>query len=252
MPGRLDDKVAIITGASRGQGAEEARLFVEEGARVVVADILEEEGREVVDSLGAAARWARLDVTDEQNWVEALDICQQEFGAPSILVNNAGVVDFHTVVGTTLEQWNRVLSINLTGPFLGMKTVAPAMESGGGGSIVNISSTAGLIGMAGVAAYGASKWAVRGLSKNAALELGPRGIRVNSVHPGGVDTPMTNPDELSEDMWKVVADRLPLGRIGQSGDIAGLVLFLASDESSYCTGGEFVVDGGQTAGDFGL
>ncbi len=252
MAGRLDGKIAIITGGSRGQGAEEARRFVAEGARVVVADILEDEGREVVSSLGDEARWARLDVTDEQDWTEALSLCETDFGFPSVLVNNAGIVDYGRIVDTTLEQWNRVLAINLTGTFLGMKAIAPAMERGGGGSIVNISSTAGLTGIAGVAAYGASKWAVRGLSKNGALELGAVGIRVNSVHPGGVDTPMTNPDGAPEDMFDGYADRLPLGRIGRSSDIADMVLFLASDESSYCTGGEFAVDGGATAGEPGL
>lgn len=252
MAGRLEGKVAIITGAARGQGAAEARRFVEEGATVVVADILEDEGREVVASLGDAARWARLDVTDEADWAETLALCEAELGAPSILVNNAGVVEYSRIVDTTLDQWNRVLAINLTGTFLGMKAVAPAMERADGGSIVNISSTAGLVGLAGVPAYGASKWAVRGLTKNAALELGPSGIRVNSVHPGGVDTPMTNPDAVDEDMFDGWTKRLPLRRIGRSGDVADLVLFLASDESSYCTGGEFAVDGGATAGNPGF
>lgn len=251
--GRLEGKVAIISGAARGQGAAEAELFVREGARVVIGDILDDEGQRLAERLGEAARFIHLDVTDEGSWREALALTLDDFGPPDVLVNNAGVVHFARIVDTELEDLRRVLDINLVGTFLGMKVVAPAMAGAGGGSIVNISSSSGIVGFPMVGAYVSSKWAVRGLTKTAALELGAANIRVNSVHPGGVDTPMTrDPETTPLEAFEPFVRRLPLRRLGTVDDIAPLVLFLASDESSYCTGAEFVVDGGQTAGDPGL
>ncbi|WP_208027434.1 glucose 1-dehydrogenase [Rhabdothermincola sediminis] len=251
--GRLEGKVAIISGAARGQGAAEAELFVREGAQVVIGDILDDAGQRLAGRLGEAARFIHLDVTDEGSWREALALTLDDFGPPNVLVNNAGVVHFARIVDTELQDLRRVLDINLVGTFLGMKIVAPAMAAAGGGSIVNISSSSGIVGFPMVGAYVSSKWAVRGLTKTAAIELGAANIRVNSVHPGGVDTPMTrDPETTPLDAFEPFVRRLPLRRLGTVDDIAPLVLFLASDESSYCTGAEFVVDGGQTAGDPGL
>jgi 3alpha(or 20beta)-hydroxysteroid dehydrogenase len=247
--GRLDGKVAVISGGARGQGAEEARRFVDEGASVVVGDLLHDEGRALAEELGEAARYVPLDVTDEGSWREALALALDVFGPPSVLVNNAGIVHFASMVDTSETDFRRVLDVNLVGVFLGMHVVAPAMIGGGGGSIVNISSSAGMTGFPLVGAYVASKWGVRGLTKTAALELGPSGVRVNSVHPGGIDTPLIrDPETTSDEVFEPFARTLPVPRIGTVDDVAALVVFLASDESSYCTGAEFVVDGGQTAG----
>ncbi len=246
---RLDGKVAIISGGARGQGAEEARRFVAEGAAVVIGDILHDDGRALAAALGEQARFAPLDVTDEGSWREALALTLDVFGPPSVLVNNAGIVHFGNLVDTSEADFRRVLDVNLVGVFLGMHVVAPSMADGGGGSIVNISSSAGITGFPLVSAYVASKWGVRGLTKTAALELGPSGIRVNSVHPGGIDTPLIrDPETTTVDMFEPFAQTLPIARIGTVADVAALVAFLASDESSYCTGAEFVIDGGQTAG----
>jgi 3alpha(or 20beta)-hydroxysteroid dehydrogenase len=250
--GRLDGKVAIISGAARGQGAWEAERFVAEGASVVVADVLDDLAAEVADRLGEGALAVHLDVTDEAQWVAAVEGCVERFGAPSVLVNNAGILQFNQLVNTAAEDFRRVVDVNLTGTFLGMKVVAPAMAAGGGGSIVNISSTGGLVGLPAVGAYVASKWAVTGLTKAAAIELGPSNIRVNSVHPGSVETPMVMFDGMTREDFAPYYDRLPIKRLGTVEDVASMVVFLASDESSYSTGSEFVVDGGQTAGDLGL
>jgi len=247
--GRFDGAVALITGAARGQGAAEARALVAEGASVVLADVLDDEGRAVADELGRSARYVHLDVTDEQAWREALALTEETFGPPTVLVNNAGIVHFASVVDTEVADFRRVLEVNLVGVFLGMKTCAPAMERAGGGSIVNISSSAGLTGLPEVGAYVASKWGVRGLTKTAAMELGPKGIRVNSVHPGGIDTPMIrDPATTPLEVFEAYTSRLPIPRLGRTDDVVALVLFLASPDSSYCTGAEFVVDGGQTCG----
>lgn len=246
--GRLDGKVAIITGAARGQGAAEARLFVAEGARVVVADVLADEGAAVADELGEAAAFARLDVTDEEQWQAAVALAEERFGPVSVLVNNAGVLMFQSVDKTDPAEFERIMRVNVHGVFLGIRTVTPSMVEAGGGSIVNISSTAGLTGLPYLGAYVASKWAVRGLTKTAAIDLGHKGIRVNSVHPGGIDTPMlegTSPDAP-------FYTRLPVPRMGSAEEAARAVLFLASDESSYTTGAELAVDGGATCGDLGL
>jgi len=261
--GRLDGKVAIITGAARGMGETEARLFVAEGARVVVADVLEAEGRAVAESLGDAAIFVSLDVTDEAAWQQALARTVEAFGPPDVLVNDAGVLRAAPLLATDLATFHEVLDINLVGPFLGMKTVGAAMVGAGRGSIVNVSSTGGLVGMSMIGPYVASKWGLRGLTKTAAIELGPHGVRVNSLHPGGVLTPMTGanippmtepppPGQADADPARATADEAsagqPIPRIGRPIEIARLALFLASDEASYCTGMEFVADGGAVAG----
>ena len=249
--GRLDGKVALISGAARGQGEAHARRFVSEGARVVVADLLDVEGEAVAKELGDAARYVHLDVTNEDDWTAAVAATVEAFGELHVLVNNAGVLGaFTPIEKSTVEHFVKVLSINLVGAFLGIKTGAGALRASGGGSIVNISSTAGMWGVPFAADYTASKFGVRGLTKVAALELGRDGIRVNSVHPGGVLTEMVKAvgDDGESDYYR----KLPAGRIGTVDDIANLVLFLASDESAYCTGTEFVIDGGMQAGDLQL
>ncbi|MHA7836010.1 MAG: glucose 1-dehydrogenase [bacterium] len=246
--GRLDGKVALISGAARGQGAAEARLFVAEGARVVMGDVLDAECVEEARRLGGDARGLHLDVTSEASWAAAVAAATTTFGRLDVLVNNAGVVRTGLLERTSLEDYMAVIQVNQVGVFLGMRAVVPALREAGGGSIVNISSNAGLEGIGGVIGYVASKWAIRGMTKAAALELGHDGIRVNSVHPGAVDTPMiSSPDFDDVDKQSSVAD-LPIPRFGRPEEIARLVLFLASDESSYSTGAEFVADGGRTAG----
>lgn len=252
MSGRLAGKTALITGAARGQGAAEARLFVSEGARVAIADVLEAEGKALADELGEQARFVALDVTSEEQWSAAVARTVDEFGSLDVLVNNAGVLRFNRVQSETVEGFRSVLDVNLVGVFLGMQAVASPMSDVGGGSIVNISSTAGIVGMPGTAAYVASKWGVTGLTKAAAIDLGPSNIRVNSVHPGSIDTPMIRMDGLPTEAFEPYYRRLPIKRLGAASEVANVVLFLASDESSYCTGAAFVVDGGQTCGDHGL
>jgi 3alpha(or 20beta)-hydroxysteroid dehydrogenase len=248
MSGRLEGKVAVITGAARGQGEAEARRFVAEGARVLLTEVLDDEGEAVASELGDSAAYRHLDVTDEDGWAAAVADVVERFGVISVLVNNAGILDFSSVAKQDVERFRKVLDVNVTGVMLGMKHVVRSMKAAGGGSIVNISSNSGIWGIPGAAAYCSSKWAVRGLSKAAALELGRDGIRVNSVHPGGVDTPMTrmpgyDPNESG------FAKSLPLQRFGLPDEIANVVTFLASDEASYVTGAEWSVDGGATAGD---
>lgn len=240
---RLTGKVALITGGARGQGADEARLFCAEGARVYITDVLEEAGNKVAAETGAT--FMHHDVTNEARWEEVVNTICDSHGALDVLVNNAGIFKLGRLMDTSVEDFERILSVNQTGVFLGMKAVAPAMCEAGRGSIVNISSLAGLEGAAGAFAYGASKWAVRGMSKTAAQELGRFGVRVNSVHPGFIDT------EMMQQTQAVVSGKLekalrfvPLGRTATAEEVAQVVLFLASDESSYCTGGEFTVDGG--------
>lgn len=247
---RLEDKVALISGAARGQGAAEAELFLSEGAAVVLGDILDDEGAELTSRLGENARYVHLDVGDPEDWAAAVAKAERDFGMISVLVNNAGVTGAAGgVANTSVEEYLKVVEVNQLGPFLGMRAVVPSMHLGGGGAIVNISSNAGLMGYAGALAYCASKWALRGMTKSAALELAPD-IRVNSVHPGPVDTPMIHPDHLSaEDFASLWTASVPLGRHAEPIEIARVALFLASDDSSYMTGAELAVDGGRTAGD---
>jgi 3alpha(or 20beta)-hydroxysteroid dehydrogenase len=247
--GRLAGRVALVTGAARGQGAAEARLFVAEGASVVIADVLESEGRALAADLGDSAAYFALDVRDQAAWQAAVAFAEARFGPIDILVNNAAVTGAGGVRDVTLESYLDTIAVNQLGCLLGMQTVVPSMERAGGGSIVNVSSTSGLIAYTGTIAYVASKWAVRGMTKAAALDLAPFGIRVNSIHPGPVDTPMIHPAGMDDDefqsRWRHV---VPLARAAQPSEIARVVLFLASNDSSYMTGAELAIDGGRTAG----
>jgi 3alpha(or 20beta)-hydroxysteroid dehydrogenase len=244
--GCLAGKVAIITGAARGQGAAAARRFVDEGARVVIADVSDEAGKELAEELGATAYYRHLDVSAEEDWAAVVGEAVETLGGLDVLVNNAGVLHFSALAETTLADYERVIRVNQFGCFLGMRAAARAMRDGG--SIVNVSSVEGIAGMPMVVAYTASKFAIRGMTKVAALELGPRGIRVNSVHPGMIDTKMVQ-DAIGgyEVDLTPVTKKLALRRMGSSEEIAELVLFLASDRSSYSTGSEFVADGGSLA-----
>jgi 3alpha(or 20beta)-hydroxysteroid dehydrogenase len=246
--GRLEGKLALVSGAARGQGEAIARSFVEEGARVVLGDVLDELGESVAESIGSAAVFRHLDVTDEKSWQSTVEWCSGELGDMNVLVNNAGIVRAAPLELTTLEDYRVVIDVNQIGSFLGMRAVVAPMRRTGGGSIINTSSVAGLHGVVGVIAYSASKYAVRGMTRSAALELGIDGIRVNSIHPGTIDTAMVNTDEFSHVDRDAYFSAIPAGRIGQPRDVAMLALFLASDESGYCTGSEFVVDGGSSTG----
>jgi len=246
--GNLQGKVALITGAARGQGAAEARLFAERGAKVVITDVLDEEGKQVAAEIGDAAHYIHLDVTDENSWAAAVKETVAHFGKLNVLVNNAGIVQVKALVDTTVADYMKVIEINQLGVFLGMRTVAGPMKDAGSGSIINISSIDGLIGMSGGSAYCASKFAVRGMTKVAAMELGPDNIRVNSIHPGGIHTPMITQAGMDESVMKDIFSKVPLGRVGQPEEMATLAAYLASDDSSYSTGSEFIADGGLTAG----
>ncbi|HEX4532535.1 MAG TPA: glucose 1-dehydrogenase [Acidimicrobiia bacterium] len=246
--GRLSGKVAVITGAARGQGEAEARRFVAEGARVVLTDVLEAEGEKVAADLGPDAVFVRHDVSREQGWVDAMEAAAA-FGALTVLVNNASIPFFKPIVDTTLEEYRHVIDVNQVGAFLGIKAAIAPMIEAGGGSIINVSSIDGLGSKNSLIAYSASKFAIRGMTKTAALELGVHGIRVNSLHPGGVNTFMTNPTEEPVEVVDTWFHNIALGRVGRPEELANMALFLASDESSYCTGAEFVVDGGWTCGD---
>ncbi|TAL10143.1 MAG: glucose 1-dehydrogenase [Porticoccaceae bacterium] len=244
----LNGKVALITGAARGQGAAEARLFAQRGAKVMLCDILDSEGQAVAAEIGANAAYLHLDVTSEASWQAAVKAAVGKFGKLNVLVNNAGIVKVTDLADCPLAEYMQVIQVNQIGVFLGMKTVVPAMKQAGGGSIVNISSIDGLIGMTGGTAYCASKFAVRGMTKVAALELGKHGIRVNSIHPGGILTPMITGAGLDAQTAGEIFGRVPLQRIGQPEEIATLAAYLASDDASYSTGSEFIADGGLTAG----
>lgn len=244
--GRLAGKVAIVTGGAQGQGAEIVRAFVAEGASVAIADINEGDGQALADELGESAHFTRHDVSDEASWQELVSDTNDRFGAVNVLVNNAGILRFGQVDKMPLAEAQLIWSINQQGCFLGMAAVVPTMKRNGGGSIVNASSVEGLGGMGSVVAYCGSKWAIRGMTKAAAHELGRRGIRVNSVHPGMIDTPMTRLHGGDAAM-EYGATKIPMGRVGVPGDIAPTYVFLASDESAYITGAEIAVDGGVTA-----
>ncbi len=248
---RLEGKVALISGGARGQGAVEARLFAQEGAQVVIGDILEDEGRRLeaeINELGGSCVFVHLDVTSEEGWQRAVNTAVEQFGKLDVLVNNAGIFRLATVEETSSELWDEIMDINGKGVFLGTKVAIPEMRKAGGGSIVNISSVAGLIGSQYSAAYGASKGAVRLLTKSTAVQYAREGIRANSIHPGVIETPMTADNLLGdEEARQRTIARHPLGRFGQPEDVAYGVLFLASDESSFMTGSELVIDGGLTA-----
>jgi 3alpha(or 20beta)-hydroxysteroid dehydrogenase len=239
--GRVDGKVALISGGAQGMGAADARALVAEGAKVVIGDILDDKGKALADEINSttpdSVRYVHLDVTQADDWDAAVATAIDEFGKLNVLVNNAGTVALGQIGQFDMAKWQKVIDVNLTGTFLGMQASVEAMKAAGGGSIINISSIEGLRGAVMVHPYVASKWAVRGLTKSAALALGAHNIRVNSVHPGFIRTPMTKhfPDNML---------RIPLGRPGQPEEVATFVVFLASDESRYSTGAEFVMDGG--------
>jgi NAD(P)-dependent dehydrogenase (short-subunit alcohol dehydrogenase family) len=244
---RLEGKVALITGASRGMGECEARIFAAEGAAVTLADVLVEEGEQVAEAIradGGSAQFVALDVTDPAAWADAVAATESAFGRLNVLVNNAGILRGTSLLDTDLETWQRVVDVNQTGVFLGLQHAVPALRRAGGGSIVNIASIAALIGLPNAAAYQATKGAVRALSRSAAVELAPYGIRVNSVYPGRIETPMT---ESNKDRQDLILSRSLLGRTAKPEEVAWGVLYLASDEASFVTGAELVIDGGFTA-----
>jgi 3alpha(or 20beta)-hydroxysteroid dehydrogenase len=248
--GRIKGKTAIVTGGARGIGAATVRRFIEEGAKVVIADVLDQEGRTLAEQLGSAAAFFPLDVSDPAAWRACVTHATERFGGIDILVNNAGICPVAAIVDLEPAVFQRALAVNLIGPFLGIQAVGPGMVAQGQGSIINVSSAEGLHGTNGMAAYGSSKWGVRGLTKVAALEFGHRGVRVNSIHPGAIDTPMANSDAIPKDLLARVFARQPIQRIGQAVEISNLILFLASDESSYVCGAEIAIDGGMTAGGY--
>ena len=244
----LDDKVAIVTGAARGQGAAAARLFAAEGARVVIGDVLDDVGKELADSLGEPTIYRHLDVSSEDDWTNVVDEAVETLGGVDVLVNNAGILRFAALPDMPLEDYLHIVNVNQVGTFLGMRAVSKPMMAAGKGSIVNISSVEGLAGMPYLTAYTSTKFAIRGMTKVAALELGPHGIRVNSVHPGMIETDMVKDAAGGHDVdLSPVAKRIALRRMGQPEDIAEVVLFLASDRSAYVTGAELAADGGATA-----
>lgn len=240
--GRVEGKVAIVSGAARGLGAAFARGLADEGAHVVIADVLANEGAAVAGELGERACFVPLDVTRVQDWARAVGVARERFGDVTVLVNNAGIRVMHTIKDLTEADYRRVVDVNQLGAVLGMQAVLPSMQAAGGGSIVNVSSVLGVSAAPGRFSYVASKWALRGMTKAAALELAADGIRVNSVHPG------IFPTELTRGANVATFGDLPLGRLGELHEAARLVVYLASDESSYTTGAEHVVDGGLTVG----
>ena len=250
--GRLDGKVAFISGGARGMGAEEARLFAREGAKVAIGDVLEEDGRRVeaeINESGGDCLFLRLDVTSEANWQDAIATTVSRFGALHILVNNAGIGGVGGLVeDTPVEDWDRVMDINAKGVFLGTKAAIPEMQAAGGGSIINISSQLGIVATDNTSPmYHASKGAVRILTKSTAIQFAPDGIRANSVHPGPVNTAMTERRREDPEAFALMRSRIPLGRFAEPIEIANAVLYLTSDESGYVTGSEVVVDGGWVA-----
>ncbi|NXY99171.1 SDR family oxidoreductase [Streptomyces sp. BR123] len=260
--GRLHGRVVLITGAARGQGEQEARLFAAEGARVLLGDVLDERGGAVAEEIGEEVggdrvRYVRLDVSREEDWAAAVAVAKEAFGRVDGLVNNAGILRFNALTATPLAEFQELVQVNQVGAFLGIKALAPEIEAAGGGTIVNTSSCAGLTGMAYVGAYAATKAAIVGLTRVAALELAAKNIRVNAICPGAVDTPMADPglldpagvsDEARGAMAELYRRVVPLGRVGRPEEIARLALFLTGEDSSYITGQPFVIDGGWTTG----
>ena len=247
---RLEGKVALISGGARGMGAAEARLFASEGAKVVLGDVLESEGQQVeaeIAEAGGEAVFVHLDVTSEADWQQAVDTAIERFGGLHILVNNAGIWNGGNVETQTVEGWDQIMDINAKGVFLGTRAAIPAMRDSGSGSIVNISSVAGIIGSVGATAYNASKGAVRLLTKSTAVQYAAEGIRCNSVHPGPIETQMIREVYPDKETRNSRVSAIPMGRMGEMDDVAKGVLFLASDEASYMTGSELVIDGGATA-----
>jgi 3alpha(or 20beta)-hydroxysteroid dehydrogenase len=253
--GKLEGRVVIVTGAARGQGEQEARLFAAEGARVVLADVLDDQGEALAKELGQS--YVHLDVAREADWTAAVAVAKGAYGHVDGLVNNAGILRFNALVDTPLDEFMSVVRVNQVGCFLGIRAVAPEIAASGGGTIVNTASCTAMTGMAAVGAYAATKHAVLGLTRVAAIELAPRGIRVNAVCPGAIDTPMSNPARLDPEADPQETSRaldglyrrlVPLGRVGRSEEVARLALFLTSDDSSYITGQPFVIDGGWLAG----
>ena len=241
---RLANKVALVTGAARGMGAVDARRLIEEGAKVMLTDVLDAEGEATAKALGANARYLHHDVAKEAEWQAVVAATEKAFGPVSVLVNNAGIVLYSPLESTEESLYRRIVDINQVGVFLGMKSVIPSMKRAGGGSIVNISSVAGIVGVANSIGYTASKFAVRGMTKSAAIELAPYNIRVNSIHPGIIRTPMTAPDQAAGEQIAALAAGAPAVRPGEPEEVANVILMLASDESRFSTGAEFVIDGG--------
>lgn len=235
--GRVDDKVVLISGGARNIGGASARMLVAEGAKVVIGDVLDEEGAALATELGPAARYVHLDVTNDADWRTAVAFTVAEFGKLNVLFNNAGIFNGGAIGRYKRELWQEMLDVNLTGAFLGIRAATDSMIAAGGGSIINTSSIEGLRGTAWAHGYVASKWGLTGLTKSVAVELAPHGIRANSLHPGRISTPAT--DQMPPNLIPI-----PLGRPGTPEEVAACVLFLASDESSFTTGSEFVVDGG--------
>lgn len=245
---RLENKVALVTGGARGLGAAAVRMMVKEGARVVFGDVLDADGEALQEELGDSAVFVHMDVTEQNDWNAAIERAE-EFGPLNVLVNNAAVVHMAALSETTDEDYMRVFKINQFGTFIGIRSVIEPMKRAGSGSIINVSSIDGLHSAAGLSAYSSTKWAVRGLTKNAAIELGQYGIRVNSVHPGGMYTAMGGSEFASvEDLNESTYSRFPIPRVGMPEEVAQLILFLATDEASYSTGSEFVADGGWFTG----
>ena len=249
--GRLDGKVVLISGGARGQGALEAELFTSEGASVVFGDVLDDEGRSVerrIAEEGGEAVYVHLDVTSDSDWTAAVDIAESRFGKLDVLVNNAGIANAEKIEETSEELWDRIMEVNTKGVFLGTRKVLPAMRRAGGGSIINVSSIAGILGRALTgSAYSASKGAVRTFTKTTAIQHASENIRCNSIHPGPVDTPMLSGISDNPDILAARTEEVPLGRLGRSRDIAYGALYLASDESVWITGIELIIDGGITA-----
>ena len=248
MAGRLDGKVALITGGARGQGAAEAKLFASEGARVIITDVLDAEGQETASS-SDSIRYLHHDVTNEDEWIAVVQDVLEDHGKIDAFINNAGIYRSRPIAETTVDEYKLVIEVNQVGVFLGLKHVGPVMCEAGSGSIINISSIAGMRGGAGSLSYTASKWAVRGMTKVAMSEFAPAGVRVNSIHPGLIETPMLQQLPIIEQgRGDLLVQRIPYGRIAEAEEVAKLALFLASDDSEYMNGTEFIIDGGMIQG----